>query len=142
MTSSDQPVAPAAGARDRLRRRDLLTLGVPRAAASRIASPAPPLEDDGGHWIRVYRAAMACRFEITLAGEDARHVPAARDALHEADRLEASLPGAGAALGMLLIRNKETRAALLKNLLNRTKGTSIEEATRYAAQKWPQWQTE
>jgi thiamine biosynthesis lipoprotein len=34
---------------------------------------------------------MACRFEITLAGEDARHVPAARDALREADRLEASL---------------------------------------------------
>jgi thiamine biosynthesis lipoprotein len=34
---------------------------------------------------------MACRFEITLAGEDARHVPAARDALHEADRLEAAL---------------------------------------------------
>jgi thiamine biosynthesis lipoprotein len=34
---------------------------------------------------------MACRFEVTLAGEDARHVPAARDALREADRLEATL---------------------------------------------------
>jgi FAD:protein FMN transferase len=66
-------------------RRDLLTLGV------RTPAPAAPREDEGGHWIRVYRAAMACRFEITLAGEDARHVSAARDALREADRLEASL---------------------------------------------------
>ena len=64
-----------------------------QSASGRLASPAqtPLREDDGGHWIRVYRAAMACRFEITLAGEDARHVPAARDALREADRLEASL---------------------------------------------------
>jgi FAD:protein FMN transferase len=104
VTSSSQPVAPAAGARDRLRRRDLLTLGIrppgasapaPAAdspsAAGTLAPAAPLAEDDGGHWIRVYRAAMACRFEITLAGEDARHVPAARDALREADRLEASL---------------------------------------------------
>lgn len=91
MTSSSQPVAPAAGARDRLRRRDLLTLGVRPSAATAAAPAAPPGEDDGGHWIRVYRAAMACRFEITLAGEDARHVPAARDALREADRLEDAL---------------------------------------------------
>jgi thiamine biosynthesis lipoprotein len=101
VTSSSQPVAPAAGARDRLRRRDLLTLGVrtsavatpvaDQPAAGPFAPSAPPREDDGGHWIRVYRAAMACRFEITLAGEDARHVPAARDALREADRLEAAL---------------------------------------------------
>jgi thiamine biosynthesis lipoprotein len=43
------------------------------------------------HWIRIYRRAMACRFEITLSGEDARHVGVARDALDEADRLEAAL---------------------------------------------------
>ncbi len=43
------------------------------------------------HWIRIFRRAMACRFEITLSGEDARHVAAARDALDEADRLEAAL---------------------------------------------------
>jgi len=43
------------------------------------------------HWIRIYRRAMACRFEVTLSGEDARHVSAARDALDEADRLEAAL---------------------------------------------------
>jgi FAD:protein FMN transferase len=101
VTSSSQPVAPAAGARDRLRRRDLLTLGVrppgaspavdQSSAAATLAQAAPIREDDGGHWIRVYRAAMACRFEITLAGEDARHVPAARDALREADRLEGAL---------------------------------------------------
>jgi thiamine biosynthesis lipoprotein len=102
VTSSSQPGASAAGARDRLRRRDLLTLGIrppaaspavddPSAVGTGTFTPAAPREDDGGHWIRVYRAAMACRFEITLAGEDARHVPAARDALYEADRLEASL---------------------------------------------------
>lgn len=43
------------------------------------------------HWIRIYRRAMACRFEITLSGEDGRHVAAAREALDEADRLEAAL---------------------------------------------------
>jgi thiamine biosynthesis lipoprotein len=43
------------------------------------------------HWIRISRRAMACRFEITLSGEDARHVAAAREALDEADRLEAAL---------------------------------------------------
>lgn len=44
-----------------------------------------------GHWIRVHRAAMACRFEILLDGEDAGQVTAAREALDEADRLEAAL---------------------------------------------------
>jgi FAD:protein FMN transferase len=43
------------------------------------------------HWIRVHRAAMACRFEITLSGDDERLVPAARAALDEADRIEAAL---------------------------------------------------
>jgi thiamine biosynthesis lipoprotein len=41
-----------------------------------------------GHWIRVHRRAMACRFEVTLSDEDARHVPAARAALDEVDRIE------------------------------------------------------
>ena len=45
----------------------------------------PPSAD---HWIRVHRTAMACRFEIALSGEDAAHLPAARDALEEADRVE------------------------------------------------------
>ena len=51
----------------RLSRREMLALA---------RDPAPP-RDDSGHWIRVSRTAMACRFEVTLSGEDARHVPAA-----------------------------------------------------------------
>ena len=34
---------------------------------------------------------MACRFEVTLSGEDGRHVAAAREALDEIDRVEAAL---------------------------------------------------
>ncbi len=45
-------------------------------------------EVESGHWIRVHRQAMACRFEVTLSDEDARHVPAARAALDEVDRIE------------------------------------------------------
>lgn len=44
-----------------------------------------------GHWIRIHRAAMACRFEILLDGADEAHAAAAREALDEADRLEAEL---------------------------------------------------
>jgi thiamine biosynthesis lipoprotein len=40
------------------------------------------------HHIRVHRRAMACRFEVTLPGEHAADIAAARDALQEADRLE------------------------------------------------------
>jgi FAD:protein FMN transferase len=47
----------------------------------------PPSE----HWVRVHRTAMACRFEVTLPSDDVRHVPAARMALDEADRVEAAL---------------------------------------------------
>jgi FAD:protein FMN transferase len=71
---------PAAGApRPRvLSRRHLLTRG--------------PADDTGAdYWVRVHRRAMACRFEVTLSGEDAGHVPAARAALDEADRVEALL---------------------------------------------------
>jgi thiamine biosynthesis lipoprotein len=46
---------------------------------------------ESGHWVRVHRQAMACRFEITLAEEDAAHVAAARQALDEADRIEDAL---------------------------------------------------
>jgi thiamine biosynthesis lipoprotein len=61
-----------------LSRRQLLS-GGRRAAA------------EEGHWVRVHRRAMACRFEVTLSDEDARHVEAARAALDEADRVEAVL---------------------------------------------------
>src|SRR5919204_4726385 len=40
-------------------------------------------------WLRVHRPAMACRFEIVL--DSPAHVPAARLALDEADRLEGAL---------------------------------------------------
>ena len=67
-----------------------------RAPASRPAGAAgAPRRRDGattrGHWIRVHRPAMACRFEVTLGSEDARFVPAARAALDEVDALEAAL---------------------------------------------------
>ena len=42
----------------------------------------------GGHWIRVHRTVMACRFEVALSGEDAGAIAAARDALDEAARVE------------------------------------------------------
>jgi thiamine biosynthesis lipoprotein len=44
-----------------------------------------------GHWIRVHRRAMACRFEVTLAAADGAFVPAAISALDEVDRLEGDL---------------------------------------------------
>ena len=45
------------------------------------------------HYIRVHRRAMACRFEVTLPGQYAADIAAARDALEEADRLEELLVG-------------------------------------------------
>ncbi len=78
--------------------------------STRIADPRLPVPAEGltrrdllsvawrndgeprdGHWIRVHRRAMACRFEVTLSGERASEIPAAREALEEADRLEALL---------------------------------------------------
>src|SRR6266704_1990488 len=50
-----------------------------------------PPADESGFWVRVHRPAMACRFEITLPGEDSRHIQAAREALDEIDRLEDAL---------------------------------------------------
>jgi FAD:protein FMN transferase len=43
------------------------------------------------YWLRVYRRAMACRFEVTLGGEDAAHVAAARQALDGVDAFERQL---------------------------------------------------
>jgi thiamine biosynthesis lipoprotein len=58
-----------------------------RALFERLRGRAP----EGGHWVKVHRPAMACRFEVTLAPEDARHVEAARAALDEVDAIEAVL---------------------------------------------------
>jgi thiamine biosynthesis lipoprotein len=51
-----------------------------------LARPAPVRR-----WVRAHRTIMACRFEVALPEEDARHVDAAFEALDEADRLEAAL---------------------------------------------------
>lgn len=58
---------------------------------SRRRSDRTPVNEERGYWIRVHRCAMACRFEITLAGEDGAFVAAARTALDEIDRLEDEL---------------------------------------------------
>lgn len=47
--------------------------------------------DAANHWLRIYRGAMACRFEVTLSGEEAPRIATVRAALREADRLEAAL---------------------------------------------------
>jgi FAD:protein FMN transferase len=75
------PVPPgsAAAPADAISRRRLMGL--------RLRDTAPGAD----HWIRVFRRAMACRFEVTLSGEDSRHINAAREALDDADRLEAAL---------------------------------------------------
>ena len=57
-----------------------------------VGSGEPRPEHDGAaYWIRVYRRAMACRFEVTLDAADGEHVPAATLALDEIDRLEDEL---------------------------------------------------
>ena len=43
------------------------------------------------YWVRVHRTAMACRFEVTLSGEDADFVGRVQQALAEAARLERRL---------------------------------------------------
>jgi thiamine biosynthesis lipoprotein len=42
-------------------------------------------------WIRLSRRAMACSFEVTIASEDACHLPVARAALDRVDRIESEL---------------------------------------------------
>jgi thiamine biosynthesis lipoprotein len=44
-----------------------------------------------GRRVKAHRTAMACRFEVTLPAEDARHVEAARAALDELDAIESQL---------------------------------------------------
>jgi thiamine biosynthesis lipoprotein len=50
-----------------------------------------PQEPRAGHRVKAHRTAMACRFEVTLPSEDARHLDAARAALDEVDAIEAAL---------------------------------------------------
>src|SRR5688572_3441790 len=46
---------------------------------------------DAAHGVRVHRMAMACRFEVILASDEAAQMQAARSALDEADALELRL---------------------------------------------------
>ncbi|HXH05553.1 MAG TPA: FAD:protein FMN transferase [Vicinamibacterales bacterium] len=100
-------------------------LGLERRAADGAAA------ERRDSWVRVYRRIMACRFEVVLPAEEARHLEAARRALDEADRLEAQLSlfrpesdlahvnreahlhpvEAGAALFDLLVRSRDLHAA-------------------------------
>ena len=48
-------------------------------------------QGDSGHWVRVHRQAMACRFEVLLSSDDAADMAAARAALDVADELESLL---------------------------------------------------
>ena len=63
------------------------------AARSRrdFLTGARPPDSDRGEWLRAHRRAMACRFEITIASENAAWLPAVRDALDGIDRLEEEL---------------------------------------------------
>lgn len=46
---------------------------------------------EAGHWVRVHRVAMACRFEVMLTSDAAGDIAAARAALDEADEIESLL---------------------------------------------------
>jgi len=71
---------------------DVAPHGPPRRSRRNFLSGAPRRRSIGDdYWIRVHRRAMACRFEITLASQDAGWVPAARAALDEIDRIEDQL---------------------------------------------------
>jgi len=62
---------------------------ISRRALFTLDFDRPPASID--RLVRVHRTAMACRVEVALHECDARHVAAARDALDEADRVEALL---------------------------------------------------
>jgi FAD:protein FMN transferase len=83
-----QGVSAGTGAGQPLSRREWFTLPT---RPTRPDAPASSGVEEPRHWIHVHRPAMACRVEVTLPGEDGRHVDAAREALDEVDRLEAVL---------------------------------------------------
>lgn len=72
--------------RELARRFDSLALAHRKRSVSRADRPRA----EADYWLRVYRQAMACRFEVTLAGDDA-DVPAARRALDRVDAIEDQL---------------------------------------------------
>jgi thiamine biosynthesis lipoprotein len=56
-----------------------------------LAGRLNDVEEQEGYWIHVNRAAMACRFEITLPMIDSDRLLTAREALDGIDRLESQL---------------------------------------------------
>lgn len=64
---------------------------LPLARRELLSFSRDPNPGDTEFWIRVHRAAMACRFEITLPREAACDIPAAREALDRVDAIEAAL---------------------------------------------------
>jgi len=56
-----------------------------------LSTPVSRHSPLAGYWLHVNRAAMACRFEVTLPTSDQGGVLVARDALDEIDRLEQQL---------------------------------------------------
>jgi thiamine biosynthesis lipoprotein len=62
-----------------------------RRALFSLPKAQPPAADDHGHWLHLGRAAMACRFEITVPSELQECTGAAHDALDGIDALEAQL---------------------------------------------------
>src|SRR5919109_2577049 len=75
-----------------LTRRELVRFdSLALAHRKRLDARARRPRAEADYWLRVYRRAMACRFEVTLAGEDAADVPAAQRALDRVDAIEAQL---------------------------------------------------
>ncbi len=64
---------------------------MPLARRELLAFSSGVNPEDTEFWIRVHRAAMACRFEIILPDRSAGDIPAARAALDTVDTLEAVL---------------------------------------------------
>lgn len=64
---------------------------LPSPARRQFLTLRPPPSARAGRWIHVSRAAMACRFEITVAAEHEGAVDRARGALDLVDALEAQL---------------------------------------------------
>jgi thiamine biosynthesis lipoprotein len=65
-------------------------MDVTRRALLSLPRPKAPATTDG-YWLHLGRAAMACRFEITLPSELEHHLAAAHAALDAVDRLEDQL---------------------------------------------------
>ena len=86
-------------------RRALLSKG-----PSRGAKVTP--ETDAAYWIRVQRRAMACRFEITLSGEDSIFLEAARNALADVDCVEDQLSVFREASALVDLNRRAAREAV------------------------------